>query len=519
MARVLLCLRSKRIAAQIALLLSIQPFAGNGLAQEVASSRPPVWRAGASAMLIATDNVGLTDANKQSAIGAEAGIDVHLIMPYRRLKGFADYSLFGSATRSEQTAFQHRNELTAGFNAEVIETYAFVDVEASYGTHPESVFGPQTRSLAVENNNQIEGGTIRVSPSLRGRFGDSGRVEARASESVTKNRGTEVGDAILQTASLSLDSGVQPLATVWKVFAFGGRYDFDAGRRTTEASLRGDIGWAFSAESVASIIFGREGNDFQTSGRVYESTHGLSVDWRPNERTRFYAEGLRRYFGTGYLVTLNYRLPRWVFNASSSRSSSTPGQDRGPSGLSRGSAFDVLFLQLESVEPDPDRRRMLVQDLLARNGIDGTQQLLPSLATSGVLLAQTHELSASWTGVRDTAALGISRVVSQRLDTLVSLPVTDAFQGADRIEQSGIQASWLHRLTPLDDLSVLATWSRAKGSFPTVTSTTGSAQVRWSRKVSFRSTLGFSLRQEVFSSPTSDSYHANFLSCDWRTQF
>lgn len=507
--------RILKISAAVALCMALDV-----LAQEGGSGRAPVWRLGAFAAASTTDNAFLSSADPQSGIGAEFGFDVGVILPYRRVRGFADYSLVAAASRADATTNRHRNDLRAGLNAEVIESHAFLDLAATYGAQLGSVFESPDQSLQVLNDNRLGMATLTVSPSLRSRLGETGRAEARAVDSITKVRGSSAGDIHSQAGLTLVESGVRARAVTWKGTAYGATYHPEVGRRTTEASVRGDVGWAFDAETVVSIVAGREGNDFEASRRVYNDLYGLSLDYRPNERTRFYAEGLHRFFGTGYSTSLSYRLPRFALIATSSRGNSKPGLGlESSNAFGYGSAYDVLFLQLSSVEPDLDRRRILVQDLLATNGIDPSQQVLPGIVTSGVLLVQDTAVSAIWSGVRNTITLSLNRGSSRRLGSLVSLPEDDNFRTEDRINQAGVQVNWMRRLTPIDNLSVALAWSRGEGDLSLRSSNSRSVQAHWSRNVGARSTVAANVSHRSFETSTDSDYKVNQLSCEYRVRF
>jgi uncharacterized protein (PEP-CTERM system associated) len=448
------------------------------------------------------------------------GIGLHVNLPYRRVRGFADYALTGTASHTDGTVYRHRNDLQAGLNAEIVESHAFLDLAATYGVQLGSVFESPARSLLVQNDNRLESATLTVSPSVRTRLGDGGRIEGRLTDSTTKVRGSDAGDIRSRGGTVVAESGVRPRSSTWKASASGAVYQPEVGRRTTEAYVRGDVGWAFDADTVVSVVGGREGNDFDTSRRVYNDLYGLNLDYRPNERTRFFAEALHRFFGTGHSLSLSYRLPQFALIASSNRTNSRPGLGlQASSAFSGGSAFDVLFLQLASVEPDPDRRRILVRDLLTANGIDPSQPVNPSLVTSGVLLVEGHSVSASWYGVRNSVTISLTEGNSRRLDSLVSLPLNDQFRTEDRIDQRGAQLIWLRRVTPADDFSVALGWSQADGSLTLLRSTSKSALVRWSRKIGTQSTLAVGVSHQLFDSSTASEYTVNIVSCEYRVRF
>lgn len=489
-------------------------------AQDIGEGRAAVWQLGASATLSATDNADGSPTDSQAGVGTEVGFDAHVNLPYRRLRGFADYFFGAVATHADGTTYHRRHELRAALNAEFVESHAFLDLSASYGAQLGSVFESSERSLLVDNDNRVDTAIVTVSPVLRWRLGDAGRVEARLTDSTTKVKGSSVGDARSQAGALYVDSGVRPRSSTWKSQVFGAKYESEAGRRLTEASVRADVGWAFDAETVVSAVAGREGNDFDSTRRVYNSLYGLSLDYRPNERTRFYGEALHRFFGIGHSVSLSYRLPQFALVATSSRTNSRPGLGLQNSvAINYGSAYDVLFLQLTSVEPDADRRRLLVLDLLRTNGIDPTQSVNASLLTSGVLLVEDHTVSATWAGARNTITLALSGGSSRRIDPLVNLPSSDQFSTEERIDQYGAQLLWLRRLTPSDDLGVTLGWSRAEGSLTQRRSTSQLALLRWSRRIGTRSTLAVGLSHHQFDEAISADDRVNVISCQYRTRF
>jgi uncharacterized protein (PEP-CTERM system associated) len=508
-----------RATRQAALLLLLLGPVDASLAQE-RGERTPVWRFGASATVSATDNARATSLDQQSGVAVEGGLDVHLHLPYRRVRGFVDYSLVGIASHVDDTTYRNQHELQGGLNAEIVESHAFLDASASYARQLGSVFGSPQRSLQADNDNQLDTANLTVSPVLRWRLGQGGRGEARLTDSMTRVKDSTAGDIHSRAGGLIVESGVRPRSSTWRGQVYGAIYDPEEGRRTTEALARADVGWAFDADTVLSLVAGREGNDFDSTRRVYNDLYGLGLDYRPNQRTRFYAEALHRFFGTGHTASLSYRLPQFALIAASSRTNSRPGIGLSdPTAFESGSAFDVLFLQLASVEPDVDRRRILVQDLLSANGIDPNQPVNPRLLTSGVLLTETHSISTVWTGSRNTLTLLVSKGSSRRIDTLVDLPASDQFRTEDSIDQRGVQVIWLRRLTPVDDLSVSLSHTTAKGNLTQLRSTSQFGQLRWARRIGNRSTLAATASHERFDETAVTNYRVNVVSCEYRILF
>ncbi|MCG3188172.1 MAG: hypothetical protein LKCHEGNO_00065 [Burkholderiaceae bacterium] len=489
------------------------------------ASQPPILVIGAAVLLTATDNADLTPQPRSDYL-AEGRLNLRLNLPYRRLRGYFDYTLaavhFGRSSESDEILNALESELTA----EVIEQHGFVEAAASVGQQLRSAFGAATLSQGVSNEtttlsptaanpNRIESATYRVAPYLRARLGESGQFEARAEQSETRFRGLDGNDFSTQRARLLADGGVRPRALRWRTQFDAAIYDFDSGRRTHEAMLRGDLGWAFDEEKVVSLIAGREGNNFQTAQRRYGTIYGASLDWRPSERTQFYAEGLHRFFGMGHTVTFSHRESRMAITVSDSRTVVAP--DR----LSAGGlapAYDVLFLQFAGAEPDPVRRRALVQDTLLRNGIDPTEQIVSDFLTNGAMIVSRQTVALSWTHARDLVTLGLERVENRRADTLVQLPSTDSFAATDRVDQTGGILTWAHRLTPTATLTLAGTVQRTTGELSSQATTLHSVSILWSSRLSETTTLALSGRHDRFASDSSP-YRVNTVTASIRTQF
>lgn len=489
------------------------------------SPAPPILAIGAAVLLTATDNADLTTQPRHDYL-VEGRLNLRLTLPYRRVRGYADYTLaavhFGRGNESDEFLNALESELTA----ELIEQHGFVDVSASIGQELRSAFGAATLSQGVSsdtaslsptvaNDNRIESATYRIAPYLRSRLGDNGQAEARVEQTDIRFRGFDGNDFRTRRARLLADGGVRPRALRWRTEFNAAIYDFESGRRTHEAMLRGDLGWAFDEETVASLIGGREGNNFQSAERRYATIYGAGIEWRPSERTHLYAEGLHRFFGTGHTATLSHRISRMAIIVSDTRTVIPP--DRFSRGV-LAPAFDVLFLQFAGVEPDPVRRRALVRDTLVRNGIDPSEQIVSDFLANGVMVVRVQNIALSWTGVRDIVTLGIARSESRRADTLALPPPALDFATTNRVDQSGAILSWAHRLTPTTTLTLTGGLQRTTGELSTQSTTLRSLNVLWSTQLSQATTVALGARHDSFDSPTAP-YRVNTVTASLRVQF
>jgi uncharacterized protein (PEP-CTERM system associated) len=183
-----------------------------------------------------------------------------------------------------------------------------------------------------------------------------------------------------------------------------------------------------------------------------------------------------------------------------------------------GSAYDVLFVQYAAREPDPDKRKALVEALLAEAGIDPQQQLLADFLSSSLTLQRSDGLALSWSGVRSTMTLSLARSAIRRADTLFVPAGGDDFATSSVIRQSGGSLTFSHRLSPAATLGVDASVRRVSGSAASQRSSVRSLGLTWGLQLGRRASVSVGARHFDADSPTLP-YQASVLTASARLEF
>ena len=372
------------------------------------------------------------------------------------VRGYLDYSLSSLvyARHSDHNSLQ--NALNAALGVDFLEGRGRVDLTANIAQSAVSAFGAQPAAGGNALSNVTELRRLQIAPSFRGPLGPNLRYVAELGFAITDASKTDNGDSSVTNASLHLEpSNAGRLSWSLDATALGSAYK--VGRRTEAERLYGGLALRLDELDLRlQANGGLEFTDLATAGRQRYQTWGIGATWTPSPRTQVAAQFDHRFFGASRNVNVTHRTPLTVWRVASSRSVSTNGNQDIGSG--RGTAFDLLFAQFASIEPDPLRRSELVNAYLRAQGIDPL--FSPGFLKSTATIQNRQEFSAAWRGVRSTILLAYAQTVDQQVG-LASGTAGDLANSAQvRLKTLSLDLS--HRLTPVASASMLL--SRQGGS-------------------------------------------------------
>ena len=400
-----------------------------------------------------------------------------------RLKANVDYSLTRQLHARERSLDRNQNALRALGSLEVADNFAFVDFSGNISQQTVSAFGTRSGSDITDNPNRTEAALYRVSPYVRGRFGDWSQYELRYGRTAARTKSDVVAaDYDLDDLSLRLAGTNQQRVIGWSLDANHQKQDYASGRSYQSDRVRAFLTHPFSPQLSISLIPGWESNNYASQDKESHATFGGQVQWALSERTRFSALLEKRFFGRAYNVNFEHRTPRSAWRFSDSRdASSTPSQ---AGSFSVGTLYDLYFFQFTSIEPDPARRAQLVNSFLLANGLDGNTSVDLGFLSSSVTLTRRQDASFTLIGLRDTLSFSVSQSETSRLQQ-VTADTGEDLGNSNYVRQHGLSIVYSRRLTPQSSLSVLGSMSRASGQ-------QGSAQTRdlHSLNVSLSTRLG-----------------------------
>lgn len=383
-----------------------------------------------------------------------------------RLKASVDYSLGRLFHARDQSLDRNQNTLDAIGSYELAENFAFVDFSGTISQQTISAFGQRSDNDVAFNANRTEVSTYRLSPYVRGQFGDWANYQARYSRVTSRTKSGSAFDYDMDEVSAVLSGTSQQRSLNWSLDANHQTLDYANGRSFESDRVRAFLTYPFTPQLSLSLIPGWESNNYASQEKDSRATIGGKADWAVSDRTHISALLEKRFFGRAYSFSFEHRTPRTAWRASDSRDASVSPNQLGS--VSLGPLYDLLFFQFSSIEPDPGRRAQLVQSFLLANGLDGRTNVDQGFLTSAVSLARRQDLSFTLLGLRNTLTFLASRSENSRL--LQDVGGADDLGNSMFVRQNGFSIVYSHRLTPLSTLTVLAAQTKSSGE---ATSTQG----------------------------------------------
>jgi uncharacterized protein (PEP-CTERM system associated) len=290
--------------------------------------------------------------------------------------------------------------------------------------------------------------------------------------------------------------------------------DFRAGRQTFDTQARVGLSYLLGRELRLGVHAGRERTDIAVLGGESLNSWGAQAEWLPSPRTSLTGNVERRFFGTAHQVRFSHRTPNTVWAAASSRDVSTNTQE----GVgSFGSAYDLFFRQLASVEPDAVKRDLLARNLLRANGIDPNAVVVGGFLTSAATLRRSHSASVGLVGARNTVTLHVTSSSDERADQLTT--AFDDLSSAGVVRQRGLTVDWAYRLTATSTITASAAYQRSDADNAAIArSTLKSLSGLWTATLGPRTTASLGARHARLDSP-SVPYNENSIFGSFRLSF
>lgn len=374
-----------------------------------------------------------------------------------RISGGVGLSALTYANGSRDNRYLPSVDLSA--NLEAIEQFFFIDAGIVARQGNENAFAPRPDGAA--DFNTVTTTQYRLAPSFQGRIGGDVQYRLQSSNSWTDVSGesAQADGAYSGEHVLRIDRQAQPLG--WAMELARRDTQFESQSATPSAVI--DSGRIIISYAVAQgLAFGVRGGYEKTNLVVDNAEHtiyGVEATWRPSERTDLNGNWERRFFGNGWRLAFNHRMPRVAWSI----------------GLSRDVAsFPEAFLTLPPTNnvaalldaafttrfPDPTERARIVADLMARQGLPSSLATETSLFTQRVSLLTSRSGTVTFLGVRNSLAISIFSSKTQALpDSVFSL-----LPGAvGDLDQKGASVSLSHQFSAVTSFNVTGSATRTTG--------------------------------------------------------
>lgn len=432
-------------------------------------TQKPAWVLTPRLTLGATysDNAGLSDANKRADWIAEISPGLRLSGESARLKAFVDYTRRELMYARDSDRKNSQNSLNAFGTFKAVEQLLFVDFSAGISQQAISAFGTQSSGATLNNANETETRTVRLSPYLKGELGGFANYELRYS-ATSMRTASATASGMDQAEWLAKLEGSTPFSRVqWAFDAAHQTYDYTLGRETESSNARLRLSYLVDTGLKLTAIGGREENNFISLDKESHNTSGFGLEWNPTTRTRLFLERERRFFGNSHRFSFSHRTPRTAVNFSDTRNVAASPNNLAGGGA--GNIYDLLFQQMASVEPDPVQRDILVNNFLQANGIAPNTPVTSGFLNSGPTVSRQQTLSFAWLGVRNTLTLTATQGETQRLGLLTAAGEDLAASGT--VRQRGVSLALSHKLSALSNLNFQASRQSSSSASGLSTST------------------------------------------------
>lgn len=440
------------------------------LSQPALAQRIHVGASG-TAQVTYTDNVDFAPGGQRQSdiVGAISGnVSISASTPRLTLSGaMSAVALVDSRGLQVSGNISPAGNFGATYN--LIDAFAWVDVNANISQNYTSPFGPQPRDVVNATSNRYTSQAYSVSPYVRGKLPGDITYRVRDDNTFTTSASTGSSEAKPPSTyanTVSANFAGPPGKVGWIVDYSRGYYE------TINVDNSSSV-----VETVRGIVPVRIDPTLEVSGRVgYErdrflgvresgSIYGVGVHWTPTDRSSVEGFVERRFFGTGYSLALSHRLPRIALSANFTRDVSTYPQLALtiPAGANVASFINAAFT---TRIPDPTERATAVQQFLARSGLPATLFTPVNFYATTFLLQTSENVSAAWLGLRNSVVLSVFRVKSSTFagvdDALPTSIVPPNLQFTQNNTQTGVGLGYNYALGPYTNLSTAASFSRVR---------------------------------------------------------
>jgi uncharacterized protein (PEP-CTERM system associated) len=445
--------------------------------------------------MIVTDNINYSATKPKSDQLIEVNPTISVRRTSPRLQFIGEYTprYFHYAEDTFPSRLSHAFNLNG--RLEVIDDFFFLDAKAISSEQNRSVFNAVPTDNASAANQLNRTRTYSLTPSVRGsvRLGDVALWSSSLNSVRSESSGTQ-GAISSDTFTGALVS--TPAKIGWRVDVSSVSTNSDRGGDTQRDRITG--GLVFRPDSTLSLTarYGYENSDFPGAPKNNNSkdTYGGSIQWAPTPRTSLNADIDKHPYATTSTLNATHRLPRLVFNVSQSRSLT----NRAQQALQPTGVFD-LFDGLSLMEPfasiaDPVQREQAMSTYLRDNGLTRYVTGLSSILTDREFLQTRSQVSATYTGVRNTVSLSVFQTNSDSGVGSAGGVAGDDFSLSRAIRQRGWNATYAYRLSALSSLSLNLSTSRSSGRLgASLSSDRDTINATWTTKLGARTSgsIGF----------------------------
>jgi uncharacterized protein (PEP-CTERM system associated) len=300
--------------------------------------------------------------------------------------------------------------------ANPIEKWFYVDASASA---EQQVADPYSLGGRVTSSSEdLSTYSLRVAPSIRRELSPLSSFLARGEMLVTR----QTGDAARNLANKRATERRFLARFEQKPVRLGGSLEVSTSRSNYAAAdtdplntdaVRASLTLAASPDLILGVIGGRERNRLSLESDS-STIHGMSLDWRPSQRTVVKSQLEHRFFGWGGSLEARHRSP---FISMSVQIDREPIVQPSSLLLTPGTedVATLLDAAFRTRYPDPAERSSVVNGVIASQGLPQQLSAPLTLFAEYAQLRTRASLGTIFLGRRSSLSLSLYRTVAERL--------------------------------------------------------------------------------------------------------
>ncbi len=353
---------------------------------------------------VATDNATLATAGneRKDLVGeTDAGVLVRSIGPRLSVTGNVGLDFFAYARHSEPHAVLPRGHLD--LSSTLLEHALFFDGEFSAERTSADPLAAQSGGASTANT--VSTTSVRLSPYFSHEFSDTLSALARSDTTITRNRSVDSSSASAPNGSTYqhdvLDIVRKP--TPFGISIDGLREDTHYQDRAASAlkadSLQATLTAAPASDVVLGVIGGRE-HAVHDNTVDDDTTYGGMLQWHPSRHISLDVDGQHHYFGNGWNLHLQDRMPRSVVDLTMTRIASASVATLGSYNVDSDPTA-LLGAILSSRTPDATSDNQPAQELTQAVGLPSSFSQPVSITAERPQVATRAQLNLVYDGSRD----------------------------------------------------------------------------------------------------------------------
>jgi len=265
-----------------------------------------------------SDNILLAPkGQEQGEFVTEIAPAFNLLMQGAHFNANVNYRLQHLLYLKESNRNQTNNQLSANSNAELVDDYFFLDLNANHTQQIINAEQPVGNNNISVTSNRSDVTSYNIAPYFKHSFRNIMDATLRYSYSEVDYRRDELVDSSQNGYSLKLNSPTNLIGFSWGLDYTKQKNDLETGNDSEFKRGGLQLGYRFTTRTHVYASAGKDENTFAVTNNqdIDESYWNVGLDWKPGARDSISFQYGERFFGHTGQFSWRHNARRLVFNA------------------------------------------------------------------------------------------------------------------------------------------------------------------------------------------------------------